>query len=87
MYKLELYEFETPFTIEYNFYKGEEQTWDYPGSPDEIEIVGIDLFSVPLTDEQVESFITYHKIEDIEELIWEDMRDRYNESQERKQST
>ena len=34
---------EIPMEVAYEFYKGEEQTYAYPGSPDEVEIESVEV--------------------------------------------
>jgi len=45
-----------PMEVDYEFYKGESPTWDYPGSPDEVflesvEVGGYDIYNLLSPDQ------------------------------------
>ena len=50
--------------VNYEFYKGEEQTWDYAGSADEVEIEIIYLVDVDIYD-----LLCLQTLHDIEHII------------------
>jgi len=52
--------------VDYNFYKGEEQDYDYPGSPDEVELLSIELNGVYIME-----LLNVDQLYDIEAIILE----------------
>ena len=52
--------------VDYNFYKGEQQSYDYPGSPDEVE-----LLSIELNDIDIMELLNVDQLYDIETIILE----------------
>lgn len=57
---------EIPMEVVYEFYKGEPQTWDYPGSPDEVE-----LESVEVGGFDIYNLLSPDQMHDIENIILE----------------
>jgi hypothetical protein len=59
--------------VEFNFYKGEKRTWEYPGSADEFEIVKVHIYGNGVRRNQElrinqDKFINKHQ-EEITEMI------------------
>jgi len=52
--------------VDYNFSKGEEQDYDYPGSPDEVELLSIELNGVDIME-----LLNVDQLYDIEAIILE----------------
>lgn len=52
--------------VDYNFHKGEQQSYDYPGSPDEVE-----LLSIELNDIDIMELLNVDQLYDIETIILE----------------
>ena len=50
--------------VNYEFYKGEEQTWDYAGSADDVEIESIEVGGVDIYD-----LLGLQTLHDIEHII------------------
>ncbi len=57
-----------PIEVTYTHYVGEEQTYDYPGSPDEVELLSAEVNDIDITEILVEE-----QIEDIENLILKEL--------------
>lgn len=57
-----------PIEVTYTHYVGEEQTHDYPGSPDEVELLSAEVNDIDITEILVEE-----QIEDIEDLILKEL--------------
>tara|TARA_R100000734_G_C3307392_1_gene97975 strand:+ start:572 stop:769 length:198 start_codon:yes stop_codon:yes gene_type:complete len=56
--------YNVPIEVTYKHYIGEPETHDYPGSPDEVELLSAEVNDIDITEILVEE-----QIEDIEDLI------------------
>ena len=59
---------EVPMEVVYEFYKGEEQTWDYIGSPDEVIIESVEVGGV-----DIYHLLNEAQFHDIENIILEEL--------------
>ena len=55
--------------VEYEFYKGEKQTWDYAGSPDEVEIESVEVGGY-----DIYNLLSPDQLHDLENIILEKYR-------------
>lgn len=54
--------------VDYNFIKGEKQTYDYVGSADEVEI-----YSIELNDINIMELLGINQVYEIEDIILEEL--------------
>ena len=66
--------YEVSFTIRFNFYPGQPQTWDDPGYPEEIEIIEVLLYGEQLSIEQEKRFIEDYDLDKIESVCLEQVQ-------------
>ena len=58
-----------PMEVAYEFYKGEIQTWDYPGSPDEVVLESVEVGGFDIYD-----LLSADQMHDIENIILEKLQ-------------
>lgn len=66
--------------IEFNFYKGEKRTWEYPGSDDEFEITNVHIYGNKLKRNKKLRIDTDRFINKYQENIIELLKDIHYEN-------